>query len=187
MANNQEEQKHYKANAFTGLMEGDRLSETQYYEVLSVREDHVVVKNERGFQFQIGKKIIEEGMYSASQYQEEKFVTRTELIDLLSNSGDSIFTVSFMKLPTAKEINEGIKSINKGKILPNKEIEKVVKDAFDGTERVLTGYLLKTETGFGRSMVIDLMIPENQNRIRQVDHRTILWYINKGVKYSLKK
>lgn len=55
----------------------------------------------------------------------------------------------------------------------------------DGKERVLRGRLIKPEPLLGRSMVEDLDEPVN-NRVRQVDHRTIKWLIIDNVKYVVK-
>lgn len=171
------------------LQVGDLLSETQYYTVLAIHNvggrKMVQVQNERGFEFSIGGSIIEEGMFSSSQYENTVELTQTELVEVFSKVGDSIFTVTFNKQPKAKEINEAISKANKGKILPIKEIQKLVTDAYKGEERVLVGYLLKTETGFGRSTVIDLKAPK-EHRIRQVDHRTIKSLIHQGVLYKVK-
>ena len=61
----------------------------------------------------------------------------------------------------------------------------------DGEERVLRGYLLKSETGLGRSVVVDLDIDKDSNvkydnRQRQVDHRTLKYIIMHDTKYVLK-
>lgn len=180
---------------FVSLKKGDFLSETQYYIVTDVvdfgLQSVVKVKNERGFEFSIGRNIIEEGSYSASQFSEIKEVTRTDLIEVFRQVGDTVFTVCFNKQPAAEDINKAIESTNKGKILPMKDMKKIIKEAFKGEERILTGYLIKTETGFGRSMVIDLALergdnPEWDARIRQVDHRTLNWLIHKNIKYVVK-
>jgi len=177
---------------------GDRLSETQYYEVLDTNTV-IRVKNERGFEFGIGYAIVEEGIFSADQYNEEVFVTRTELIKRFAECGDTVFTVNYHKQAEMKDINDAIESANKGKILPIAEIKKLVKTAYKGEERTLTGYLISVETGFGRSMVIDLKAdaskstpataekPAWDSRIRQVDHRTLNWLIQKNIKYTVKK
>lgn len=182
---------------------GDRLSETQYYEVLAtgspVVNGTIKVKNERGFEFSIGYGIVEEGIYSADQYNEEVFVTRTELIERFSKCGDTVFTVNYHKQPEVKTINEAIESANKGKILPIAELKKIVKEAYKGEERTLTGYLISVETGFGRSLVIDLKAdtskstpatadkPAYDARIRQVDHRSLNFLVQKNIKYTVKK
>ncbi len=181
-----------KKSSFSDLEIGNFLSETQYYKIVSKNGAEIKVENERGFKFSIGKDIVEEGIYSAHQYNKEIQLTRKELIEKFAKVGDTVFTVCFNKQPTANAINEAIESANKGKILAIKELKKIVKDAYKGEERILTGYLIKTETGFGRSTVIDLEADRGDNtdwdgRIRQVDHRTLNWLIFKNVKYIVKK
>ena len=181
-----------KKSEFTVLKKGDFLSEIQYYKVVDIVGGTVQVENERGFKFAVSSGIVEEGMFSANQFTEEVSLTRTELIEQLGKVGNTIFTVNFNKLPTADTINEAIESLNNGKILPIKEMKKKVKEAFKGEERTLIGYLVNTETGFGRSTVIDMEQsrgdnPEWDARLRQVDHRTINWLIHKNTKYIIKK
>ncbi len=55
----------------------------------------------------------------------------------------------------------------------------------DGSERILRGRLVQSESLLGRSMVEDLDAPKD-NRVRQVDHRTIKWLIVDNVKYIVK-
>lgn len=177
---------------FKQIRKGDFLSETQYYEVKNVTPDQIAVVNERGFEFNIGRAIVEEGLFSATQFTETVKVSRTELIEIFHGVGDTVFQVCFNKQPTADAINEAIESANKGKILPINELKRLVKQAYKGEERILIGYLVKTETGFGRSMVIDLeantskSTPEWDSRLRQVDHRTLNWLIYKNIKYEVK-
>ena len=53
----------------------------------------------------------------------------------------------------------------------------------DGTLRTLRGRMIERETGFGRSQVADLDLPNPYN-LRQVDHRTLNVLILDGVKYT---
>jgi hypothetical protein len=173
-------------SSFDKIIPGQFLSETQYYRAISKDESRLFVKNERGLEFYIGANIVEEGIYSASQFIETLKISRTELIKIFNEVGDTVFTVCFNKQPTADSINTAIESANKGKIIPIKDLKKLVKE-----ERVLTGYLISSETGFGRSMVIDLEgdrgnNPDWDGRMRQVDHRTLNWLIYKNVKYIVK-
>lgn len=172
----------YKAVVAPHLI-GTYLSEIQYYKVLGIFPDgRVQVENERGMEMNISPGIVEEGMYSSHQINSQEKISRTKLIELFSSVGDAIFTVSYNKQPKSKDIKEAIKKLNKGKILSTKEMETVIDKAYEGEERELTGYLIKVETGFGRSLVIDLEA-DKVNRYRQVDHRSLNWMIYKGVKY----
>lgn len=178
---------------FKELTRGEFLSETQYYEVKSISPTDVTVINERGYEFTIGSGIVEEGIYSASQFKGTLEVTRTELIEIFSKVGDTVFTVCYNKQPSADAINDAIESANKGKIIPVADLKKLVKNAYKGEIRTLIGYLISVETGFGRSLVIDLeadkskSTPEWDSRLRQVDHRTLNWLIHQNIKYIVKK
>lgn len=184
--------KNGRLTIFSDLRKGQYLSEQQYYKIVSVDDATIDIVNERNLPFTIGKSIVEEGMHTANQVDETVEVTRTELVEIFSKVGDVIFTINFNKQPTADVINDAIESANRGKILPIKDLKKLVKDAYKGEERTLIGYLVSNETGFGRSMVIDLELERGNNpdwdaRIRQVDHRTLNWLIFKRVKYVVKK
>lgn len=78
----------------------------------------------------------------------------------------------------------------KGEYLSCEEIEKALKniskEAIAGEERTLVGYLLNVEPKMGRSVAIDLEVPFDRHRIRQIDHRTLNWLILKNVKYVVK-
>lgn len=55
-----------------------------------------------------------------------------------------------------------------------------------GELRKLTGRMIETETGLGRSRVFDLDIQGN-DRVRQIDHRTIKTIVYKNVLYRVKR
>uniref|UniRef100_B8HYX3 Uncharacterized protein n=1 Tax=Cyanothece sp. (strain PCC 7425 / ATCC 29141) TaxID=395961 RepID=B8HYX3_CYAP4 len=55
----------------------------------------------------------------------------------------------------------------------------------DGSERILRGRLVEPEPLLGRSHVEDLDIKDG-DRLRQVDHRTLIYLIVDGVKYIVK-
>lgn len=173
------------------LQKGDKISETQYYTVVGTSLTGVNVVNERGFGFTMSNGIVEEGCFSAGQFKEEVKLTKTQLAEAFSNIGDTVFTVSFNKLPVQSDVNNAIKSLNSGGIKSTADMKKIVKGAFEGEERILVGYRTGGESALGRSTVIDLEQERGDNpdwdaRTRQVDHRTINFFIYKNVKYSLK-
>lgn len=116
---------------------------------------------ERGFGFNVNGEPLIESATSADQFEKTKKVSRTELIEIFNSVREHAFTVTFKKA--------------KGEL------------------RVLRGYMLKPENGFGRSNVIDLDIEKvdskngHDNRMRQVDHRTLQSLVVEGVKYEVKK
>lgn len=175
------------------LQIGEYLSEVQYYKIIDLSDESLTVVNERGFQLNVDRDIIAEGMYSASQYKTEKLVTRTEICEQLEQAGNHIFTVNFYKQVKTKDIQEKLlqaipsdknNSLTETEIV--KALKKVSKTLLEGEERTLIGYLSRVEPKVGRSTVIDLELPKDKYRIRQVDHRTINWLILKNIKYIVK-
>ena len=177
--------KKRKRTDFDTLKIGDRLSETQYYEVIQCDGGKIRVRNERGFEFGVSKEIVEEGMYNATQFTEDKKVSRTALVNILESVGDTIFTVNFHKKPNETTVLKSLKGCTVGDLNDNAKMKQLSNELVHGEERTLVGYMIKTEPKMGRSQVIDLTKPHGQNS-RLVDHRTINWLIFKGIKYSLK-
>lgn len=172
---------------FAELQVGDRLSETQYYEITKKDDERIWVKNERGYKFNISKDIVEEGMFAANQYDEEQKVTRTELAEMLMSAGDTIFTVCFQKQLNAKNVFANFYEEYKDSSSKSKAaLQKLMNGAMVGQERVLTGYLVRAEPVMGRSQVIDLELDPSKHRLRLVDHRNIQWLIYKNVRYFAK-
>jgi endo-alpha-1,4-polygalactosaminidase (GH114 family) len=174
-----------KRTNYADIKVGDRLSETQYYKVISITNDtdRLRVQNERGFEFSVSKEIVEEGMYNASQYTEEKKVSRTALVNILEGAGDTIFTVNFHKKPNEETVLKALKTCTVGDLNNDAKMKELSVILTSGEERTLVGYLLHTEPKMGRSRVVDLTKPANQNN-RLVDHRTMNWMIYKGTKYT---
>jgi hypothetical protein len=175
------------------LQIGEYLSDIQYYRIIKIDEESVSVTNQRGFESYIDKEIVAEGMYSASQYETEKLVTRTEICEQLEQAGNHIFTVNFYKQVKTKDIEEKLlkviqshKSNSFSEVEIIKTLKKASKTLLEGEERTLIGYLSKVEPKVGRSTVIDLELSRDKYRIRQVDHRTINWLVLKNIKYIVK-
>lgn len=171
---------------------GEYLAEIQYYKVVKVNPKTIKVISDKGVESIIDKDLVSE-MYSANQYQTEKYINRTEINQILANIGQQIFTINFNKQVKSQDIkNKLLKAIKdeKGNPLSYEEIEKnlskISKDLNKGEERTLIGYLLEVNNEMGRSTAIDLEIEKGQNRLRQIDHRTINYLIFKNTKYIVK-
>ena len=184
------------------LRPGHRLSETQYYTVQDVTRSYITVVNERGMGMKIGSNIVEEGMFSASQFDAEVRVTRTELCEILATAGDAILTVNFSKqlkepavvkeILTAAEELFGSKPIAAALKGLATTVKSAVKKGLKGESRTLVGYRMGSEPMLGRTYMIDVEIEADPSkaydpRMRQVDHRTLEWIILRGVKYIVKK
>jgi hypothetical protein len=178
----------------TQLKPGDILSETSYYvfkgrNVNQIEGHSIVVTNHNGLEMKVGFGIAEDALFSASQFTETKKVTKTELARLLTQVGDTVFQVSFMKQAEKKVIKEALTNVNGGRIKTNNEIASLVDDAYKGELRVLRGFLSSTdELLLGRVKVVDLDIRfsgKGDPGYRLVDLRTIQELITKNVKYIL--
>ncbi len=175
--------KKRKTCDFSKLKIGDRLSETQYYEITDIKKDKIVVTNERNFTMDIETEIVEEGLFHASQHTSVKQISRTDLARLLQNVGDSIFTICFHKQPSIQHcievLDESKSRFSKMNTINKREMAKRITE---GPERILVGHLIRSEPLMGRSQVRDM---EN-NGFRIIDHRRINWIIWRGVMYISK-
>lgn len=172
------------------LRKGDRLSRISYMEIAeppAPGDASLRVRNETGMEWTIGRSIVANECYSATQYlgAPEK-VTRTELARLLQEEvRDSVFSLSFLKAPDAKkqaELLEGADLAN------DKKRRKVAADLQKGEERVIVAHVLDFEHAMGRLRVCDLEAPGNTKgaKTRLVDLRTINWLVFRNKRYELK-
>jgi len=79
------------------LQIGDKLSTTVYYTVRAKQPGKVQVVDETGSTLWISNSIIERESFTATQFEQEKKVTRTELVHKLQYAGDTLFQVKFKK------------------------------------------------------------------------------------------
>lgn len=176
------------------LRVGEWLFEVQYYEVIKIKEDtgDVVLRNNRGYNFEVTPEVVEEGMISATQFESEQDVTRTELIDILERAGATIFTVCFFKQPKEKDVLDETLAVLRQEVgqvdLPTleKHVKQAIKRSIHGEERIIVGHLIQSEPKMGRSQVVDLSVPHTEHSIRLVDHRSLQWMILRGVKYVVR-
>jgi hypothetical protein len=102
----------------------------------------------------------------------------------LEGCADTIFKVSFHKKLDQKVIESKIKEIKYEDIKKGQNMKQITKNLIEGELVEITGHLLESENNLGRSLVIDLNAPKDNN-FRYVDHRTIEYIIFRNVKYSL--
>lgn len=181
------------------LKKGDRISEQQYYEVLNVSSSSIEVKNDEGNIITIGKDIIKRDCYDAGQSTKTVELTRTDLINQFLNIGGEVFTVNYNKkinkTNTVKNVDTKVKELllapsTKEVNRIKKELKAQLKEDIEGQERTAVGYKTSVDFEKGRTVAIDMMKERGtgsfDNRIIQIDHRGLNWFIHKGVKYKLK-
>jgi len=170
------------------LRVGCKLSRISFMEVVGAGSlgHHIQVKNEDGFEWSIGRGIIEEECYS-TMVDEEKKVSKTALAELLMGARDAIVVVTFNKQANADTVHSKLTEAD-GKQITKKLLSGLLK----GEERTMTGYVIGAEPVLGRTIMIDLekekVVDDKgwDSRQRQVDHRTLKSVIYKGVKYISK-
>lgn len=82
---------------YSDLEVGQRLSLTSYFKITDILPNTITVKTDQGEVWTVGRKVVENGCYSANQFTEERTVTKTELAERFSKVGDAVFTVEYVK------------------------------------------------------------------------------------------
>jgi hypothetical protein len=177
------------------IKKGNILSRTSYMEVLNTNNVETEVTN-GSKRWNISNDILINESKSATWYNEEKFLSRSSICEILEQTNGAVFTVTFTKQVDEEEANvKMLKYIKKLTIARCKEdlsgldSNEIVKDILKGEERTLIGYLIDTKQEFGRYKVIDLELQfkdSSKYNIRQVDSKTISELIFNGVKYKVK-
>lgn len=165
------------------IKKGNILSRTSYMEVLNTNSISTQVSNGRD-KWSIDNHILTGECKSATWYNEEKFLSRSSICEILENTNGAVFSVTFNKQVTEESMSSLLDQ------LINKEIntEQFLSQITLGEGRTLIGYLVDTKQEFGRYKVVDLELQfkgESHN-LRQVDSKTITELIFNGVKYKIK-
>ncbi len=182
LKNENSEDKRLKADK---LAVGDWFSSIIYNKVVRMDDRMILVINQYGMEYSVTKNIASNEGFSASQFEEEKKITRTEIVEILENAGDTVFTVNFITKATEDKAQDLLSKLTPQDLADPKILKALSKDIIQGHESTIVGHLRTAEPKMGRSSVIDLNLPNNNN-IRFVDHRSINWLIFKNTKYVAK-
>ena len=125
-------------------------------------------------------------MWSATHFAKEVPMTMTELAELIEAAGDTVFSVTFRKQPTAEHAQEKLEQIKFDDLKKKEILTTVAKDIIEGQRVTMVCHLVEAQNSLGRSLVTDLSSAA-PNKFRQVDHRSIESITLKNVKYTLKK
>lgn len=183
---------------FSKLKVGSKLSETQFYNVIDIKNGEIDVVNDAGEEISLPEGYVETLLVSADQFSETKEMSRTDVTNLFLSSTNVITTVNYNKKVDEKEVLKELNALypnTGGKILSKAEYEKAVKKqlsgALKGEERTMVGRHYGSQDEFGRIRFIDMDEVKDpkkdyDTRQRLVDPRTINWFILRGVKYVVK-
>ncbi|HSX49074.1 MAG TPA: hypothetical protein VLE44_02340 [Candidatus Saccharimonadales bacterium] len=178
---------------FSNLKVGEKLSETQFYNVDKIVGNRVQLTPDSGETISVDKGYVDAFLTSSDQFEKEEKVTKTELTAIFLGAANTVFKVSFFKQVKEADVLKEILEAHQNSA--PKDVEKnfkaAIKKAITGEERVLRGFHRGGVDEFGRIHVTDLDITKDASksydvRQRLVDPRTISWLIVKGTKYTAK-
>ena len=146
------------------LQVGDWFSQINYYKVNEITDKETVVvystKNKTKENIKMSRDILEYEMHSGKLFDKEEKKSRTEIVDLLMNAKQAVFTVEFNKKVDDAHVKEVIGDL-KGK--KPAELKKVAANLVVGKDAVMTVCLGSSDGFLGRSMVLDQNAPYGMN------------------------
>lgn len=163
---------------------GEWFSCVDYMKIINVGANHIGVDMPQGPGYEVTRAYIQQ-MNSSIHFNTELEVTRSEIAQKLQAAGDKAFTVVFHKKVTPEIVATKLEGYTNTEFEDDKKVKKLAADILTGELCTITGRLSKEGSKLGRSVVIDLNAPQNNN-IRQVDHRTIECLVINKTKYVTK-
>ena len=183
---------------FKSLKVGEKLSETTYYSVVKISGNRAQLRTDAGENIVVDSGIVEKQLVSASQYEKEEKLGKTEMAALFLSSPGVVMTVNFNTQVKEKDALDQLNSLypNKGGKLTSetefkRKIKEVISSVITGKERTMIGRHYGGQNEFGRVNFVDMEAEHDTSkdydtRTRQVDPRTINWMIIRGVMYKTK-
>jgi hypothetical protein len=135
----------------------DHFSCISYLNVTNVDGSQITVKNHLGGSWLISKDLLVRDAWSADHYDQEVKCSMTELSELMDTCYDTIFKVSFKKKVDVHDLD---KKLKESKLT---DLKKLSTHILDGESVEITGHLVNSDNKLGRSLVIDLNAPKNNN------------------------
>ena len=185
---------------FKNLTVGEVLSETQYYKVEKMSGDKVQLVNDNGERIVVNAEYVDGQLSSANQFSKEQKVTRTEMADIMLNNARTAITVNYNKqvkesdvaAELEKEVANAYNTSTPSEVGAKikKAVKASIKKSMQGVERTMIGIHYGSVNEFGRLQFIDMeeeVKPGGyDNRLKQVDPRTLNWLIVNDIKYVIK-
>jgi hypothetical protein len=104
----------------------------------------------------MSRDIMEYEMNSSKVYGSEEKISRSNVVEILANAKDTVFTITFHKQVDDKYVQEQLTSADKSTWGNATKLKALSKELVHGKECTMTCFLLKSENKLGRSRVIDL-------------------------------
>ena len=140
------------------LQVGNWFSEMQYYQLLekeaSKNGDFLCeVLKKDAEQYHVPEEQLLNLMNSGTLYDQEQKITRTEIVELMTEAKECILTVDFRKKVKQADIEEHLKSLKSAADLKSKN---TIDTIIHGEQISISGFLVDAEGKLGRSTIIDL-------------------------------
>jgi len=178
---------------FKKLKVGDKLSETQYYEVAKIVGNQVQLTTDTGGSVVVDEGYVNNYLTSASQFTKEEKITKTALADLIAGYPRTAITISYQKQVKSEDVVSEIQAAYENST-PKEfatKLKKAVQNGLNGEERTIVGRHYNSKDAGGRLQFIDMNEDKTpgkdyDTRQRLVDLRTLNWAVINGVKYTVK-
>ena len=160
---------------------GDVFSRHSFGKVTAIDRHNglLTIENSNGNSWNIGPEIVELEFSFAEQFETEETVSRTRLIELMTELPRTAMTINFNKKPDPKAIAKALEG-GKGSESAKAWTAKVDK-LIAGDERTMVGYHTLSFDEHRR-----LRFQESGSGQRLVDPRTLNWMISYRTKFVVK-
>lgn len=178
---------------FKNLKKGQILSETSFFIVDKIVGDQAQFQAENGEPVILNEGYINSFLVSGDLFTKEEQVTRTEMADIMVSNARVAMTVNFNKQVKPEDIQKEIQEAYENSTPKDfsTKMKAAVKKGLSGEERTMRGRHYGNINEFGRLQFIDMEEVRKpgayDNRLKQVDPRTLNWMIVNDTKYTIKK
>jgi hypothetical protein len=178
---------------FKQLKVGEVLSETSFYTVEKIVAGQVQLATESGESVVLDKGYTESFLKSASQANNTKVISKTELAALFLANANVAMSLSFNKQVKEEDVLAELISTHENSAPKDvkKKFQETLKKSLKGEERIIEGRHHGNQDDFGRVQFIDMKVAKDKTksydtRNRLVDPRGINWLIVGNTKYVVK-
>ena len=111
----------------------------------------------------MSRDILEKEMYAANCFDKEEKISRTNLVEIMTNARETAVTVNFHKKVDDAYVKEVLQGAGKEDFSNKQKLKTLAKEIASGKQIEMTCFLTKSEGKLGRSMCIDLNAPWGMN------------------------
>lgn len=181
---------------FKKIQTSEILSETSYFTVKELLPEGALLLDSYGNECEVGEEYLKNIMCSADQFKTEEKINQSEMIARLLENPRTACSVYFQKQDKSKtkkvylaEVTaqaETVKQefLDKGSVAIIEALKNPTSETIPGEMRLIKGYHNGTQDARGRIDFIDM---EDEDKLKAVDPRKLVYVIVNNIKYTLKK